>query len=113
LILGATNVILWGEIEKIGGELLNWCYEGNVRVPPLVVERIADADLPIFLVSLPNQEAKLSGMSVIYDSYATKVFCLHPPEVKKQCDAGNRTEERKESSQLEKLLARMKLKNSL
>jgi len=105
---GSDNTILWGEATKVGDQLF-WC-EGNATVAvPVAVE--GNTDQPFYLVSEPSlSSTRLKAVPLDNFVFTSKVFCLHSPEVKNQCDSGKR---RKDLSPLDKLLAAYNIKVSL
>jgi hypothetical protein len=99
---------LWGEVNKVEGELF-WCHGGE-KLPPEALVNGSDTAKPFFLVSLPGREPNLHAIPLNSSVSIKGVNCLYTQEVVQLCNAGNRT---KELTPVERILKQFKLKVNL
>lgn len=98
-IAGTSQTILWGEVDKVDGELI-WC-KGGAKLPKEIAFN-GTTDEPFFLVSLASPFQNLNAIPLNRSDVTTaKVHCLYSKDIFDQCKVGTRV---KELTALEKLM---------
>lgn len=98
---GAEHNILWGEVDKVDGELF-WC-NGGQKLPTEVAIN-GTTDEPFLLVSLADGVPNLNAIPLNRTGraiFTRLIYCMYSADIYEQCDTGKRS---KELSTYEKIM---------